>query len=148
MSKIQSQYGLQLLRLTKAIAYNIQYIEEHAQHKACNTHCVCSTNWTSTMQQIESIDKLLERRDTLVYLQQSISDSLCSLPMSVRILLRLVYVKKAKKQQVAQYMGYSMRTLYRRLDSARDMLHKALLANGISYQWLVDNIKPIADIAF
>lgn len=148
MSKVRSQYGIQLLKLTKAIQYNIDYIEEHARQKACNTHCVTSADWTSTMYQIDAIDKLLSRRDTLVYLQQSISDSVCSLPLSIRTLLRLIYVKKVNKDQVAVYMGYSLRTLYRRLDMAKDMLHRALNDRGISYQWLLDNIKPIADIAF
>ncbi len=148
MSKVRDQYGIQLLKLNKAIQYNIDCIEQHARQKACITHCVTSIDWTSTMHQIEAIDKLLCRRDTLVYLQQSISDSVCSLPLSLRTLLRLVYIQKVDKEQASVCLGYSVRTLYRRLDIAKDMLHKALTDRGISYQWLLDNVKPIADIAF
>ncbi len=148
MSKVSEQYGIQLLRITKAIQYNIDYIEESARRKASNTHGIGSTCWNSTGQQIEQIQRLLSHRDTLVYLQETVNSTVCSLPQSVRLLLKLVYVKKANKQQVAQYMGYSMRTLYRRLDSAKDILHRQLASNGITYQWLLDNVKPIADIMF
>lgn len=148
MSKASEQYGIQLLRINKAIKYNIDYIEDSVRRKACLTHGISSAQWCSTSHQIEQIQRLLSHRDTLVYLQETVHSTVCSLPQSVRILLQLVYIKKASKQYVAKYMGYSTRTLYRRLDSAKDILHRQLANNGITYQWLVDNIKPIADIMF
>ncbi len=148
MAKIRDNYGIQLLRISKAIQYNIDYIEDCARRKAGQTHGVGAGQWSSTMHQIEHIQRLLSNRDTLLYLQESINSAVCSLPQASRILLKLVYIKKHNKDKVAQCMGYSTRTLYRRLDSAKDMLHKALVSCGITYQWLLDNIRPIADIMF
>lgn len=148
MTKASAQYGLLLLRATKAIQHNINYIEQSVRTKACNTHCLSSSGWDTTLNQIAQIDKLLGYRDTLVYLQDTINSSMQALPSNVSRLLRLVFVKRYPKKAVADHMGYSLRTLYRRIDSAVLQLHRALTHNGITYSWLVDNVKPIADIMF
>ncbi len=146
MSKVQSEYGLQLLKLSRAIKYNIDCIETLARKKASFTHCVSTTDWDTTLNQIANIDKLLEHRDVLVYLQQCISESMSALPKTTKQLLTLVYIKKMCKDEVAMHMGYSTRTLYRRMDYAKEVLHRELRNRGISYQWLIDNIRPVLDI--
>ncbi len=148
MNMKNTHYSVKLLLVGKSIQQGIDSLTYSAKKKASNTHCICSSQYMDTMQQIHNIQQMLESRDILQYLQNSLCQCMQSMSEDDQKLMHMVYVCRSNRAVVAEHMGYSVRTLYRRLAAAEHRWYKVLDKAGISYQWLKDNIRPICDLMY
>ncbi len=131
-----------LLRIFDSINTKKDMLDRIIMHRAVVTHnCYRDSLVRTTSEQITDIAHLIAVKSSLEYLRQSIVQAVNSLSKSDRLLLILLYVRNVDKQKICKYFGYSLRTMYRRANSAGNSFMLAMQHLGIDKQWLNDNVR-------
>lgn len=89
----------------------------------------------------ESIINYSERKVTLINLNILIEESLSEIPMQDSQILIAKYIDGSKTEEMANRFGYSMRTLFRRINKAEKSFDSCLKRKGYDDKKLEEMLK-------
>ena len=97
----------------------------------------------STFSHVETITKYVQKRDNLEILKRAIAKVLNGIDHDTRVLLYLRFIKRAKISRIADFLGCSLRTVYRKSQRALITFSKALTRSGYNETWFLENYSKI-----
>ena len=95
-----------------------------------NSHSQNLQRYQTTMYQTGKIIEYMDRKRKIINLKVAIEDALHRLPKTERRILVLVFIDDIKSEVVAELLGFSLRTFFRRKLRAIEMLKDELIECG------------------
>ena len=129
------KYYVYLLRNIKRIKKRVCKSDNLLMRKALQTHnCYASSKNMSTMDQMLAILTYKYADDMLKSLYQATLSSLKQLGDDAKVLIKW-YAFDANRKQIALDCGYSMRTMYRKVNVAMQRFSNKMSQLGFDQQW-------------
>lgn len=89
----------------------------------------------TTYSQASKIIEFLDRKRKMINLKVAVEESLAKLSKSDRRILALVFIDGIKSEMVAQFLGVSLRTFFRKKIQALIKFNMQMIANGFDLKF-------------
>lgn len=100
-----------------------------------NSNDIRLQKYQTTQYQTSKIIELMERKRKMINLKVAVEDSLCKLSLIDRRILTLIFVDGLKSELLAQVLGVSIRTYFRKKKQALNHFKLIMEANGFDREF-------------
>ena len=94
----------------------------------------------TTYNQARKLIELLDRKRKMINLKVAVEDSLAGLNKIDRRILTLVFIDGAKSEMIAQILGVSLRTFFRKKVIALNKFNSQMIAKGFDLDFFIRDI--------
>ena len=91
----------------------------------------------TTYNQARKLIELLDRKRKMINLKVAVEDSLAGLNKIDRRILTLVFIDGAKSEMIAQILGVSLRTFFRKKVIALNKFNSQMIAKGFDLDFFI-----------
>ncbi|MBO5772497.1 MAG: sigma-70 family RNA polymerase sigma factor [Clostridia bacterium] len=132
-------YATILLNNYSSIRPVIRQLNHIVHRQAVRSHNNGLDCWSDTQKRAEKIVYYVNKKKSLINLHNVTTKAINSLAREDRTLIYYRYIVRATRDQIAKRFSFSQRTVYRRLQSAKESFEKALRIRGYDEKWFKEN---------